>query len=384
MRSSICLLGSTGSIGTQTLDVASALGIRVDALAAGSRVRELEDQCRAFSPRLAYVGEAGYQDLKARLADTAVRVLTGEDGLCELVSETDAPVVVNALSGMLGLRPTLAALEAGRDVALANKETLVAGGSLVMEKAAEKRAAILPVDSEHSAVFQCLRGQNGADGSVPVKKILLTASGGPFFGKDKEFLKRVTPEMALKHPNWSMGPKITVDSSTMMNKGLEIIEAVHLFGVRPEQIEVVVHRESVIHSMVEFADNAVVAQMAVPDMRLCIQYALTYPDRTASPCRELDLFEVGELTFRRPDEDTFPLLALARKAIGRGGNVPAAMNGANEAAVWKFLRGELRYPELFERVALAAESVPYIANPTLDEILETDRRARLVAEGLAR
>ncbi len=382
MRSSICLLGSTGSIGTQTLDVAKAHGIRVDGLAAGKRVAELEAQCRAFLPRIAYVGEEGYTDLKVRLSDTDIRILTGEDGLCEMVCATDAPVVVNALSGMMGLKPTLAALNAGKDVALANKETLVAGGTLVTSSAKEKGLRIFPVDSEHSAIFQCLqtKADPGTDGRKnKIRKILLTASGGPFFGKEKSFLENVTPEMALHHPNWSMGPKITVDSSTMMNKGLEIIEAVHLFGVSPEQIEVVVHRESIIHSMVEFEDNAVIAQMAVPDMRLCIQYALTYPDRLPSPCEELDLFKVGRLTFHRPDDVNFPMLSLAKDAIRKGGNTPAAMNGANEEAVWMFLRGELRYPEIFERVAHAAETVPFIASPTLDDILATDREARRIA-----
>ncbi|MBP5230441.1 MAG: 1-deoxy-D-xylulose-5-phosphate reductoisomerase, partial [Clostridia bacterium] len=301
--------------------------------------------------------------------------------LCELVSETNAGTVVNALSGMRGLKPTLAALDAGKPVALANKETLVAGGDLVMKKAGRTGNRILPVDSEHSAVFQCL--SCGPEGKEPpkIRRILLTASGGPFFGKDRAFLERVTPDMALRHPNWSMGPKVTVDSSTLMNKGLELIEAVHLFGVRPEQVEVVVHRESVIHSMVEFEDRAVLAQMAVPDMRLCIQYALTYPERKPSLCPELDLFSLTGLTFHRPDEETFPLLALARKAILEGGNRPAAMNGANEAAVALFLKGQIRYTDIFERVAFATESAAFVPDPSLEDILRTDREARRAAAG---
>lgn len=378
MIRSVCLLGSTGSIGTQTLDVARKLGIRVSGLAAGTRVRELEEQCRAFRPKYVYVPETGYQDLYTRLMDTDIRVLTGEDGLCSLAAETDAECVVNALSGMLGLKPTLAALKAGKDIALANKETLVAGGELVLAEAKANGCRILPVDSEHSAVFQCLQG--APEPERRLKRILLTASGGPFFGRDRAFLETVTPEMALRHPNWSMGPKITVDSSTLMNKGLEIIEAVHLFGVRPDQIEVVVHRESIIHSMVEFEDGAVLAQMAVPDMRLCIQYALTYPDRLPSPCRELDLFDAGTLTFRKPDEETFPLLPLARRAIERGGNTPASMNGANEAAVWRFLRGEIRYTDLFDCVARVTARIPFIPSPSLEDVLETDLEARRLTE----
>ena len=378
MIQSVCLLGSTGSIGTQTLDVVRKLGIRVSGLAAGTRVRELEEQCRIFHPKYVYVPETGYKDLYTRLMDTDIRVLSGEDGLCRLAAETDADCVVNALSGMLGLRPTLAALRAGKDVALANKETLVAGGELVLREAKASGSRILPVDSEHSAIFQCLQAAPKPERRL--KRILLTASGGPFYGRDRAFLESVTPEMALRHPNWSMGPKITVDSSTLMNKGLEIIEAVHLFDVRPDQIEVVVHRESIIHSMVEFEDGAVLAQMAVPDMRLCIQYALTYPDRLPSPCRDLDLFEVGMLSFQKPDEETFPLLALARKAIEKGGNTPAAMNGANEAAVWRFLRGEIRYTDLFGCVEQVTGRIPFIPCPSLEDVLETDREARRLTE----
>lgn len=371
MFDSICLLGSTGSIGTQALDVARKHGIRVTALAAGSSEEKLEAQCREFRPQTVYIGESHYASLKTRLRDTDIRVITGKDGLASLCAEDPSPCVVNALTGILGLLPTVAAIGAGKDIALANKETLVAGGDIVMRLAKEKGVRILPVDSEHSAIFQCLQVGN------PLKKILLTGSGGPFFGKDRAFLETVTAKDALKHPNWSMGPKITVDSSTLMNKGLEFIEAVHLFGVRPEQIEVVIQRESVIHSMVEFTDGAVLAQMGTPDMRLCIQYALTYPERFESPCKELDLFEIGKLTFYKPDTETFPLLALAKETIAKGGNLPAAMNGANEAAVWAFLRGEISYTDIFDKVYKAVGDCHFIRKPTLEEILETDRVSRL-------
>ncbi len=370
MTDSVCILGSTGSIGTQALDVARTLGLRVTALAAGKRDEELEAQCREFRPQTVYIDESRYASLKTRLADTDVRVVTGETELSALAAEDASPVVLNALTGILGLRPTLAAIEAGKDVALANKETLVAGGELVMSRAREKRVRILPVDSEHSAIFQCLQG-----GGTP-KKILLTGSGGPFYGKNRQFLETVRPEDALRHPNWRMGAKITVDSSTLMNKGLELIEAVHLFGVRPEQVEVVVQRESVVHSLVQFADNAVLAQLGTPDMRLCIQYALTYPERLPCPAAELDLFAVGELHFARPDTETFPLLSLARDAAVKGGSLPAAMNGANEEAVGRFLRGEIRYTELFDLVRLAAEKTRFRPSPTLSDVFDADAEAR--------
>lgn len=370
MTSSICILGSTGSIGTQSLDVARKHHIPVTALAAGTREETLERQAREFLPAAVYIDKSRYSSLKTRLADTGIRILSGDEGLTELAATDTSPTVVNALTGILGLKPTLSALEAGKDIALANKETLVAGGDLVMSLAREKGLKILPVDSEHSAIFQCL--QCGGK----VKKILLTGSGGPFFGKDKEFLKTVTAADALRHPNWSMGPKITVDSSTLMNKGLEFIEAVHLFDVHPDQIEVVIQRESIIHSMVQFEDNAVLAQMGVPDMRLCIQYALTYPERTESPSGELDLFTVGKLTFFRPDTETFPLLKLAKDTILKGGNLPAAMNGANEEAVGRFLKGEIGYTRLFDIVISATENASFVEHPSLAQILEADMAAR--------
>lgn len=370
MTSSICILGSTGSIGTQALDVARKHHIPVTALAAGTREETLERQAREFLPAAVYIDDSHYASLKTRLADTDIRVISGREGLTELAATDPSPTVVNALTGILGFLPTLSAVEAGKDIALANKETLVAGGDLVMSRAAEKGVKILPVDSEHSAIFQCLQCGGKA------KKILLTGSGGPFFGKDRAFLETVTAADALRHPNWSMGPKITVDSSTLMNKGLEFIEAVHLFGVTPDQIEVVIQRESIIHSMVQFEDNAVLAQMGVPDMRLCIQYALTYPDRTESPAGELDLFEVGKLTFYKPDTRTFPLLQLAKDTITKGGNLPAAMNGANEEAVGRFLKGEISYLRLFDIVIAATAQTAFIKNPTAEEILASDRAAR--------
>ena len=370
MTSSICILGSTGSIGTQALDVARKHHIPVTALAAGTREETLERQAREFLPAAVYIDDSRYASLKTRLADTDIRVISGREGLTELAATDPSPTVVNALTGILGFLPTLSAVEAGKDIALANKETLVAGGDLVMSRAAEKGVKILPVDSEHSAIFQCLQCGGKA------KKILLTGSGGPFFGKDRAFLETVTAADALRHPNWSMGPKITVDSSTLMNKGLEFIEAVHLFGVTPDQIEVVIQRESIIHSMVQFEDNAVLAQMGVPDMRLCIQYALTYPERTESPAGELDLFEVGKLTFYKPDTETFPLLQLAKDAITKGGNLPAAMNGANEEAVGRLLKGEISYTRLFDTVIAATAETVFLQNPTAEEILASDRAAR--------
>lgn len=370
MTNSICILGSTGSIGTQALDVARKHHIRVTALAAGKREKDLERQAREFLPETVYIDKERYSSLKTLLADTGIRVVSGEEALSALAYKDSSDTVVNALTGILGLRPTLAAIESGKDVALANKETLVAGGDIVMRRAREKGVRILPVDSEHSAIFQCLQG------GVKPTKILLTGSGGPFFGKDRAFLQNVIAADALRHPNWSMGPKITIDSSTLMNKGLELIEAVHLFDVSPEQIEVVIQRESVIHSMVQFADNAVLAQMGVPDMRLCIQYALTYPERMESPSAELDLFEVGKLTFFRPDTETFPLLQLAKDAISKGGNLPSAMNGANEAAVGRFLQGEIGYTELFDVVIRATENTHFAKEPSLDDIFDADRCAR--------
>lgn len=375
----VTVLGSTGSIGTQTLDVCRLHGYGVRALSAHSNTALLEKQAREFSPEAVCIGtEEGYRDLKLRLADTDVRVLFGEEGLCE-TARLSADTVVNAVVGMVGLRPTLAAIEAGNTVGLANKETMVVGGSLVTRAAREKNVPILPIDSEHSAIFQSLLGSGGNK----IEKILLTASGGPFFGYSAERLREVTREEALRHPNWSMGQKITTDSATLMNKGLELIEAVWFFDVPPERVEVLVHRQSILHSAVEFEDGAVIGQLGVPDMKIPIQLALTYPKRLKSASKRLSLIEVGTLTFERADEETFPCLSLAKKAIKEGGNAPCILNSANEAAVAAFLRGELPFYRIAEIVAEVLETVPRQREVTLSGITETDRAAReAVARGL--
>jgi len=369
MEKSISLLGSTGSIGTQTLDVARNLGLRVTALSAHSNAKLLSEQCREFKPKKVCIGESKYNELKLLLNDTDVEIICGESGLLEIASEDESETIVNAVIGMKGLLPTIKAAEKGKKIAFANKETLVAGGKLVTDAVKKGNACLLPVDSEHSAIFQCLNGEKD------LKKILLTGSGGPFIGKDRAFLETVTPEMAVRHPRWNMGKKISVDSASLMNKGLELIEAVHLFSVSPDKVEVVIHPQSIVHSLVEFMDNAVVAQLGVPDMRICIQYALTYPERTTSPAESLNLFG-KELTFMKPDEDTFPLLPLARNSILRGGNIPAVMNGANEEAVALFLDGKIGFTKLFDLVIEATEKVDYIKEPTLDDILSSDLSAR--------
>lgn len=363
----IVLLGSTGSIGMQTLDVCRAHNIRVKALSANSRVELLEQQAREFKPEYAAVAdESCYADLKTRLADTDIKVLSGDNSIRELAA-LKCGRVVNAVVGMVGLLPTLSAIEAGNDVALANKETLVAGGKLVTEAVKRHGVKLLPIDSEHSAIFQCLTGA----GENRFSKIILTASGGPFYGKTRGDLENVTKEQALKHPNWSMGAKITIDSATLMNKGLELIEAVWLFGAEPEQVEIVVQRQSIIHSAVEFEDGAIIAQLGSADMRLPIQLALTYPKRLPCPAKKLSLFDVGELTFGRADEETFTCLAAAKKAIAKGGNAPCIVNCANEAAVSLFLRDKIRFLEIGEAVNAALSEVNYIKDPSLDDILET-------------
>lgn len=367
----IVLLGSTGSIGTQTLDVCRAHNIRVKALSAYSSVQLLEEQAREFLPEYVCIkDEACFSDMKARLSDTDIRVLCGMDGLCEL-AQLPCDTVVNTVVGMVGLRPTLAAASVGRTIALANKETLVAGGQLVTDCVKENHAQLLPIDSEHSAIFQCLMG--ACDNKI--EKILLTASGGPFFGKKRNELQNVTREQALAHPNWSMGAKITIDSATLMNKGLELIEAVRLFDVLPEQIEIVVHRQSIIHSAVEFEDGAVIAQLGSVDMRIPIQLALTYPKRLPCTAKKLSLFDIGALTFDRPDEDTFTCLAAAKKAIAMDGNAPCIVNSANEAAVALFLADRIRFLDIGEAVAAALSDIPFIERPTLQDILSTQRAA---------
>lgn len=369
--SGIVLLGSTGSIGTQTLDVCRANGIIIKALAAKSNASLLEAQAREFRPEyVCLYDESAYSDIKQRLSDTDIEVFCGMEGLCRL-ARLECDKVVNAVVGMVGLQPTLAAAEQGNDIALANKETLVAGGRLVTDCVKKNNVQLLPIDSEHSAIFQCLMGAMGN----PVRKILLTASGGPFFGKKPDELKNVTREQALKHPNWSMGAKITVDSATLMNKGLELIEAVRLFDVTPEQVEIVVHRQSIVHSAVEFDDGAVIAQLGTADMRIPIQLALTYPKRLPSPAKRLSLFEVGTLTFDRADEQTFICLSAAKKAIQREGNAPCIVNSANEAATALFLNDKIKFLQIGEAVNLALENVRYIAEPTLADILETQKAA---------
>ena len=372
MKRSVSILGSTGSIGTQALEVCEVHGIEVKALAAKRNEELLEKQVRKFKPKLVCLyDENAYRGMKIRLADLSVQLVTGMEGLCEAATLPEADMILNSVVGMIGLQPTLAAIHAGKDIALANKETLVTGGELVMKAAAEKGVKIYPVDSEHSAIFQCLQGYSGCR----VNKILLTASGGPFFGKARSELEGVTVAQTLKHPNWSMGAKITVDSATLMNKGFECIEAVWLFGVRPEQVEVVVHRESVIHSMVEFEDYAVLGQMGVPDMKIPSQYALTYPERLPCPTERLNLFDYGTLSFARPDPETFCCLKAALDAIGRGGLYPTLVNGANEELVRLFLEEKIPFLKIGDTVCKALE-LDGSGEVTVESILDAEQRAR--------
>ena len=372
----IAILGSTGSIGTQTVDILPSIDAQVTALTTNKRIGLLETQARALRPKMVCAfDEAAARDLKIKLADTDIRVLSGMDGLTACAAESGADIVVTAVVGMVGLLPTLAAIDAGKDIALANKETLVCAGELVMRAAREKGVKILPVDSEHSAIFQCVQASAGN----PLEKIILTASGGPFFGKTAEQLRHVTKAQALHHPNWSMGAKITTDSATMMNKGLELIEAMWLYGLPQEQIEIVIHRESIVHSAVEFADGAVIAQLGTPDMRLPIQYALTWPARV--PCRapHLSLTEIAKLTFYPPDYEAFPALELARRAAREKGDRGAVLSGANEAAVGLFLDGKIGFADIAARVAHALDSIPYQRELTLDGVLAADAEARRLA-----
>ena len=374
MTENLSVLGSTGSIGTQTLSVCEKLGIKVSALTANSSVELLEQQIRRFKPQLAVMGsEQAAKDLKIRIADLDTKVSCGMEGLCEAAAMPQADTVLTAVVGMVGLKPTLAAIEAGKNIALANKETLVAGGSLVMKAAAEKGIKIYPVDSEHSAVFQCLQG---CPDKKMLKKLILTASGGPFFGKTIGELESVTVEQALKHPNWSMGAKITIDSATMMNKGLEVIEARWLFDVPVENIDVVVHRESIIHSMIEYNDNSVIAQLGVPDMKIPIQYALTYPERYPCDVGTLDLSEIGRLTFFKPDYDTFKCLKACKKAMSLGGTATAIANGANEEAVTMFLNRKIRFLDIGNIVQRAVDRIKPCDITSLDDVLAADTAAR--------
>ncbi len=379
MIKSLAVLGSTGSIGVQALEVARLHNLRVEALTAGSRVDIIENQIREFSPAVAAVAdEKAAADLKIRVADTATKVLSGAEGVKECAA-CGAESVLNSIVGIAGLAPTVAAIEVGSDIALANKETLVAGGKFVMGLAKEKGVKIYPVDSEHSAIFQSLQG---CAEKKQIKRLILTASGGPFFGKIKKDLEGVTLEQALNHPNWSMGAKITIDSATMMNKGLELIEAAWLFDMAAKDIDIVVHRQSIVHSLVEYVDNSVIAQLGVPDMRIPIQYALTYPDRFVSPVRQLDLTEFGTLTFEKPDYETFACLNLCRRAIEKGGLYPAAVNAANEKANELFRQGKIRFLDIAAAVADALENAPCNDNYSLADVFETDRLIRDRAERL--
>ncbi len=379
----LVILGSTGSIGTQALDVAQKLNYPVLALAAYSNVSLLEQQIREFRPSFAALfDETAANDLRLRVRDLDVTVLSGMDGLCELTALPEADIVLNSVVGMVGLLPTLTALRAGHDVALANKETLVAGGELVMTTARKHSARLLPVDSEHSAIFQCLQGTAAgmwtppsSSDSLGLRRVILTASGGPFFGKTAAQLASVTPADALRHPNWSMGQKITIDSATMMNKGLELIEARWLFDVDEENIDIVVHRESIIHSLVEFNDYSVLAQLGVPDMRIPIQYALTWPDRVVSPVKRLRLTDVGNLSFFAPDNEAFPCMDLCRQALRKGGAYPAAVNAANEVANELFRQGAISFPRIGELIAaILEERLPTVS--TEQDILAVDEECR--------
>ena len=370
----ISILGSTGSIGVQSLDVCRMHGYNVVCLTANTNVEKMESQIREFHPALAcLMDEKAAAQLKTRVADTPVKIVSGMEGLVECASYDGADTVLNSVVGMIGLIPTLEAIKAKKTIALANKETLVAGGSIVTRLAAENGVSILPVDSEHSAIFQALQG---SPGKKAVKKLILTASGGPFFGKSIGELEAVTPQDALKHPNWNMGAKITIDSATMMNKGLEFIEAKWLFDMPGDAIDIVIHRESVVHSAVVYRDNSVIAQLGVPDMRIPIQYALTYPERLESPVKELSLSDYGRLTFFEPDYETFKCINVCKKAIELGGVHPAAANGANEESVRLFLGGKIKFTDIAYLNEEAMKNAPDIKNPDLNDVLEADRNAR--------
>lgn len=370
----ITVLGSTGSIGTQTLEIVREQGdIKILALAAGRNIDLLEKQIREFGPELAAVWEeADAKTLRARVKDLPVRVESGMDGLIDAAVMPECEIVVTAIVGMIGIRPTIAAIQAKKSIALANKETLVTAGHLIMPLAQQYGVPVLPVDSEHSAIFQALNGETGNK----VHKILLTASGGPFRGRNREQLREIRVEDALKHPNWSMGKKITIDSATMVNKGLEVMEAKWLFGTNLDQIQVVVQPQSVIHSMAEFEDGSIIAQLGTPDMRLPIQYALYYPKRRPLSGRRLDFFELGSITFEKPDMDTFEGLKLAYKAAEQGGNMPAVFNAANESAVAKFLKREISFLEITQIINECMLNCAYIKDPDLDEILDTEHAVR--------
>ena len=371
----VSVLGSTGSIGRQTLEVLEQLPVRVAALTAGSNVRLMAQQCRKFKPELAFMATPqAAAELKNALDGQKLRILSGMEGLLEAAQHEHADTVVTAVVGMLGLRPTLAAIRRKKRIALANKETLVCAGALVMQAAREYGAEIVPVDSEHSAIFQCLMG---CGDRREIRRLILTCSGGPFFGKTPEELQKVTKADALRHPNWKMGNKITIDCATLMNKGLEIIEAMHLYAMPLSKVDVVIHRQSIVHSLVEFRDGAMMAQLGVPDMRVPIRLALTYPERQENPAPGLDLTSCGPLTFERPDAAAFPCLALAREAAERGGNACAVMNGANEAAVALFLQDRIGFYDIPRLVRRAMDAVPFVSAPELEDVLKSDRAARI-------
>ena len=373
MNKTAAILGSTGSIGTQSLEVCEKHGIKVTALAAHSSVDMLEAQARKYKPsKVCIYREDKYAELKEKLADTDIKVLSGMDGLCEIAVMEESDILLNSVVGMVGLLPTLTAIEAGKNVALANKETLVAGGKLVTELVQKKGVKLYPIDSEHSAVFQCLQGNKREQ----LSKMILTASGGPFFGYTYDQLRNVTKEQALKHPNWDMGNKITIDSATLMNKGLEFIEAKWLFDLRPDQIEIVVHRQSVVHSAVEYNDYSVIAQMGVPDMKIPIQYALLYPDRMECPTGRLPLTDYGKLTFEKPDYETFKCLSAAIEAIKRGGAYPCLVNSANEEAVRAFLNDEIKFIEIGEIVSSVLDKFEYFGINSYEDVTKADTMAR--------
>ncbi len=374
MKKSISILGSTGSIGIQSLDVCEKAGYSVEAVTANRDFKRLEEQIRKFKPRFAALSDvAAAAELKLRCRDTSTKIYSGVEGVCLCAANTEADTVIDAIVGLAGLKPALSVLESGKSLALANKEALVAGGNLVLDAARKAGKAILPVDSEHSAIFQCLQG---SPSNKALKKIILTASGGPFFGKTRDELKNVTARDALKHPNWDMGAKITIDSASMFNKGLELIEAHFLFGIAPESIDILVHRESIIHSMIEYDDNSVIAQLGLPDMRIPIQYALTYPERYPSPVGELNLAQIGRLTFFEPDYEVFDCLGICREAIIKGGLYPAAVNSANEEANRLFREDKIGFTDLGRLIRTAFDIVPDKKDYTLEDVYETDKAAR--------
>ena len=376
----VSILGSTGSIGRQSLDIIDHLNIPVAALTAGTSVERMAEQCRKYRPKLAVMAtQEAAERLQDAISDLPIQVMWGQEGLIAAATIEEADCVITAVVGMVGLKPTLAAIRAGKRIGLANKETLVCAGELVMAEARQYGTEIIPVDSEHSAIFQCLMGSHSKD---EIKKIILTCSGGPFFGMNREQLHKVTKADALRHPNWKMGEKITIDCATLMNKGLEVIEAMRLYDLPLEQVDVVIHRQSIVHSLVEFTDGAVMAQLGSPDMRLPIQLAMTYPNRQDCPVEALDLTTCGSLTFSKPDTEAFPCLALARECAKAGGTACPVMNGANEAAVALFLENKIGFYDIYRLVSHAVDQVPFVKEPDLEQILESDRLARLAVTGV--